>query len=29
VWVDDKNQVVMTDGIKGVLRVVKEPTPGP
>jgi FAD:protein FMN transferase len=29
VWVDDKNQIVMTDGMKGVLRVLKEPTPGP
>ncbi|HEU4726265.1 MAG TPA: FAD:protein FMN transferase [Kofleriaceae bacterium] len=29
VWVDDKNQVVMTDGIKGAIRVHKEPTPGP
>jgi thiamine biosynthesis lipoprotein len=29
VWVDDKNQIVMTDGIKGALRVLKEPTPGP
>lgn len=29
VWVDDRNQIVMTDGMKGVLRVLKEPTPGP
>ena len=29
VWVDDKNQIVMTDGIKDVVRVLKEPTPGP
>jgi thiamine biosynthesis lipoprotein len=29
VWVDDQNQIVTTDGIKGVLRVLKEPTPGP
>jgi len=29
VWVDAKNQVVMTDGLRGVVRVVKEPTPGP
>jgi FAD:protein FMN transferase len=29
VWVDDKNQIVMTDGMKGVLHVLKEPTPGP
>jgi thiamine biosynthesis lipoprotein len=29
VWVDDKNQVVMTDGIKPVIKVLKEPTPGP
>jgi thiamine biosynthesis lipoprotein len=29
VWVDDQNQIVMTDGIKDALRVLKEPTPGP
>ncbi len=29
VWVDDKNRIVMTDGIKGVISVLKEPTPGP
>ena len=29
VWVDDKNQIVMTGGIKGVVKVLKEPTPGP
>jgi thiamine biosynthesis lipoprotein len=29
VWVDDRNQIVTTDGMKGVLRVLKEPTPGP
>jgi thiamine biosynthesis lipoprotein len=29
VWVDDKNQVVMTDGMKGVLHMLKEPSPGP
>jgi hypothetical protein len=29
VWVDDKNQIVMTDGIKGEVKVLKEPTPGP
>jgi thiamine biosynthesis lipoprotein len=29
VWVDDKNQVEMTDGIKPVLTVLKQPTPGP
>jgi len=28
VWVDDKNQVVTTDGLKGVLTMLKEPTPG-
>ncbi|HMG55667.1 MAG TPA: FAD:protein FMN transferase [Kofleriaceae bacterium] len=28
VWVDDKNEIVMTDGMKGVLRVLKPPTPG-
>jgi len=29
VWVDDQNQLEMTDGMKGVLRVLKPPTPGP
>ncbi len=29
VWVDASNQIVMTDGIKNVIRVLKEPTPGP
>lgn len=29
VWVDDKNQIVMTDGIKPAVKVLKEPTPGP
>jgi thiamine biosynthesis lipoprotein len=29
VWVDDKNRIVMTDGLKGVITVLKEPTPGP
>lgn len=29
VWVDDQNQVVMTDGIKSVLHRLKEPSPGP
>ncbi|HEX4419573.1 MAG TPA: FAD:protein FMN transferase [Kofleriaceae bacterium] len=29
VWVDDKNQVVITDGIKPVVKLLKEPTPGP
>jgi thiamine biosynthesis lipoprotein len=28
VWVDDKNQVVMTDGMKGLLHMLREPTPG-
>ena len=28
VWVDDKNEVSMTKGLQGVLRVVKQPTPG-
>ena len=28
VWVDDKNSVVMTDGIKDVLQILKPPTPG-
>ena len=29
VWVDDQNQIEMTDGMKAVLRVLKPPTPGP
>jgi thiamine biosynthesis lipoprotein len=29
VWVDDQNKIVTTDGLKSVLRVLKEPTPGP
>ncbi|HEX8110932.1 MAG TPA: FAD:protein FMN transferase [Kofleriaceae bacterium] len=29
VWVDDKNQVVMTDGLKGTIQMLREPTPGP
>jgi thiamine biosynthesis lipoprotein len=29
VWVDENNQVVVTPGLKGVLRMLKEPTPGP
>lgn len=29
VWVDDQNRVVITDGLKGVVTVRKEPTPGP
>jgi thiamine biosynthesis lipoprotein len=29
VWVDDKNQIVMTDGLKSAVKVLKEPTPGP
>ena len=29
VWVDDQNTLHMTDGIKSVLHVVKQPTPGP
>lgn len=29
VWVDDKNQIVMTDGIKSALSIFKKPTPGP
>jgi thiamine biosynthesis lipoprotein len=28
VWVDDKNEVSMTKGLEGVLRIVKPPTPG-
>ena len=28
VWVDDKNQIVMTDGIKPALKIQKQPTPG-
>jgi thiamine biosynthesis lipoprotein len=29
VWVDDKNQIVMTDGIRAAIQVLKDPTPGP
>ena len=29
VWVDDQNRVVMTDGLRGVLKVISDPTPGP
>jgi len=29
VWVDDKNQIVTTEGIRTVMKVLKEPTPGP
>ena len=29
VWVDDKNQIVMTDGIKPDITILKAPTPGP
>ncbi len=29
VWVDDQNTIHMTDGIKSVLKIVKQPTPGP
>jgi thiamine biosynthesis lipoprotein len=29
VWVDDKNEVHMTPGIKTVLKQIKDPTPGP
>jgi FAD:protein FMN transferase len=29
VWVDDNNKIVATDELKRVLRVLKEPTPGP
>jgi thiamine biosynthesis lipoprotein len=28
-WVDDKNEIVMTEGLKNVIKVLKEPTPGP
>ena len=28
VWVDDRNEVVMTEGLKGVIKMLKEPTPG-
>ncbi len=28
VWIDDKNEVHMTDAIKSVLRIEKQPTPG-
>ncbi|HEX2685888.1 MAG TPA: FAD:protein FMN transferase [Kofleriaceae bacterium] len=29
VWVDDRNQIVITDGLKAVVQVLKQPTPGP
>ena len=29
VWVDDQNQVVRTDGLNGVIQMLREPTPGP
>jgi thiamine biosynthesis lipoprotein len=29
VWVDDQNKIVTTDGLNGVITVLKEPTPGP
>jgi thiamine biosynthesis lipoprotein len=29
VWVDEQNQIVITDGMKAVVKVLKEPTPGP
>jgi thiamine biosynthesis lipoprotein ApbE len=29
VWVDEQNQIVMTDGVKSIVHVIKEPTPGP
>jgi thiamine biosynthesis lipoprotein len=29
VWVDDQNKVVMTNGLKSTLKVLKQPTPGP
>ena len=29
VWVDDQNRVVMTDGIRPALHLLKHPTPGP
>jgi thiamine biosynthesis lipoprotein len=29
VWVDDKNEIEMTDGIKKAITVIKQPTPGP
>src|SRR5262249_50529482 len=29
VWVDDKNTIDMTDGIKPTLKILKQPTPGP
>ena len=28
VWIDARNEVHMTDGMKGVLRIEKQPTPG-
>jgi thiamine biosynthesis lipoprotein len=29
VWVDDKNQIVVTVGLKATVKILKEPTPGP
>jgi len=29
VWVDDKNEIHMTDGIAKVIKKIKDPTPGP
>ena len=29
VWVDDKNQIVTTEGIRPVMKFLKDPTPGP
>jgi FAD:protein FMN transferase len=28
-WVDDRNQIVMTEGLQRVVKVLREPTPGP
>jgi thiamine biosynthesis lipoprotein len=29
VWVDDQNQVVITDGLKAAIQKLRDPTPGP
>jgi hypothetical protein len=29
VWVDDKNEIHMTDEIAKQIKIVKQPTPGP
>ena len=29
VWVDDKNEIHMTKGIEGTIKIQRQPTPGP